>query len=487
MKQANNKLTILLIFSSLILLLLLQAFWLRRAYRDEMFGLQREARILFRNTLFEMNDSLMQKSIESLDSLPSNSTTIIKGPRDARTRYFSTRRGRVDTFAVMGKEGEFSRMNFRDSSANVQVYVYSGKGRDTIKNYLRPLMSRIGRGHGPQSFSIRLSGDSLKTADVEKQFHTVLTGSGVSIPYGAIHVQRVFPVPTPDFRAEHDHVIFTPSGGFRLEFDNMQWAILKNISPQILFSLFLTLLTSGSFIILYRSIRTQQILMELKNDFISNITHELRTPVTTVGVAIEALKNFKGLDNPKLTSEYLDIAQNELNRLTILTDKILKTAIFENQGVAFVPEVVELDKIVDQVLASMKLVFEKQGAEVSFQKEGDHFTIRGGSVHLTSVIYNLLDNALKYSHDHPIISIRLKENSSNLSLIVEDNGVGIPDEFRKKVFEKFFRVPTGDIHNIKGHGLGLSYVQSVVKAHAGTIEVESEVGKGTTFTIVLNK
>jgi two-component system phosphate regulon sensor histidine kinase PhoR len=484
MRQPNNKVTIALIISSLILLLLLQAFWLQRAYRDEMFGLQREARILFRNTLFEMNDSLMEKNIQSLDSLPPDNVSTFQAHADTRMHYYSNRHA-PDSFTVVQKPGESSRMSFRDSSASVQVYVYSGKGRDTIKNYLRPLMSRIGRGRGPQSYSIRLRGDSLKTADVEKQFYAALTSSGISIPPRAIHVHRIFPTQMPDFRSER--VIFTPSGGFRLDFENLRWTIIKNISPQILFSLFLTLLTSASFIILYRSIRTQQRLMELKNDFISNITHELKTPVTTVGVAIEALKNFKGLDNPKLTSEYLDIAQNELNRLTILTDKILKTAIFENQGVAFVPEVVEVDKLVDQVLASMKLVFEKQNAEVQFQKEGSQFSLRGGSVHLTSVIYNLLDNALKYSREKPSISIHLKETSDNLTLIVTDNGVGIPNEYKKKVFEKFFRVPTGDIHNIKGHGLGLSYVQSVVKAHGGTIGVESEVGKGSTFRIVLPK
>ncbi len=484
MRQPNNKVTIVLIISSLILLLLLQVFWLQRAYRDEMFGLQREARILFRNTLFEMNDSLMQKNIESLDSLPADNITAIRvAPQGSRMRYYSNHHSLPDSLAAHGKAGEFSRMTLRDSSANVQILVYSGKGRDTIKNYLRPLMSRIGRGRGPQSFSIRLSGDSLKTADVEKQFLAALAGSGVDMPPAAIHIHRVVPMQGPDFRAEH--VIFTPSGGFRLEFDQLRWTIIKNISPQILFSVFLTLLTSASFVILYRSIRTQQRLMELKNDFISNITHELKTPVTTVGVAIEALKNFKGLDNPKLTNEYLDIAQNELNRLSILTDKILKTAIFENQGVTFVPEVVQLDQLIDQVLASMKLVFEKQGAVVTFRKTGSSFNLRGGSVHLTSVIYNLLDNALKYSPEKPVINIQLTDGSNKLTLIVQDCGMGIPSTYNKKIFEKFFRVPTGDIHNIKGHGLGLSYVESVIKAHGGTIEVESEVGKGSSFRIVL--
>lgn len=267
----------------------------------------------------------------------------------------------------------------------------------------------------------------------------------------------------------------------------MRNVTIKKITPQILFSVFLTVLTTAAFVIMYRSIRAQQRLMELKNDFISNITHELKTPITTVGVAIEALKSFQRIDNPKLTNDYLDIAQNELNRLSILTDKILKTSIFENKGIEYQPEPIEMDKLIEQVLASMKLVFEKQGAKVTFEKEGNDFSLMGGSVHLTSVIYNLLDNALKYSLITPEIMIYLKGEPSEIILSVKDNGIGIAAEYRKKVFEKFFRVPTGDVHNIKGYGLGLSYVESVVKSHKGVIEVQSEPGKGSNFIIVFPK
>jgi two-component system phosphate regulon sensor histidine kinase PhoR len=189
-----------------------------------------------------------------------------------------------------------------------------------------------------------------------------------------------------------------------------------------------------------------------------------------------------------LTEEYLEIAQNELNRLNILTDKILKTSSFENKGVEYNAEPVELDKLVEQVLGSMKLVFEKQHAKVSFTKEGTEFHLMGSTVHLTSVVYNLLDNALKYSREIPEIEVRLLAtapiNSRLQSKIME---LEFRQSIKKKVFEKFFRVPTGDVHNIKGYGLGLSYVESVVKSHKGTIEVVSEQGTGSSFVITLPK
>jgi two-component system, OmpR family, phosphate regulon sensor histidine kinase PhoR len=127
----------------------------------------------------------------------------------------------------------------------------------------------------------------------------------------------------------------------------------------------------------------------------------------------------------------------------------------------------------------MKLIFEKQKAGVNLKIEGKDFNLLGGSTHLTSVIYNLLDNALKYSPVNPEINISLQENKEMIILRIQDNGIGIASEYKTKVFEKFFRVPTGDVHNIKGYGLGLSYVDSVIRSHNGTIEVESEPGKGS--------
>jgi signal transduction histidine kinase len=263
--------------------------------------------------------------------------------------------------------------------------------------------------------------------------------------------------------------------------------ILKEIAPQILFSLLLTAITIIAFFVLYKNLRAQQRLMEIKNDFISNVTHELKTPVATVSVALEALKNFHGLDNPARTKEYLEIAQSELNRLTLMTDKILKAGAFENREIAIEKKPVDLRALTQQVIDSLKLLFEKNKAQVSFEATGSSFEMEGEASHLTNLIYNLLDNALKYSLNEPTIKVLLQENVDHITLTVQDNGLGIPSEYKTKIFEKFFRVPTGDVHNIKGYGLGLSYVSSVVKAHGGEVNVESEPGKGSNFTLTLPK
>lgn len=233
----------------------------------------------------------------------------------------------------------------------------------------------------------------------------------------------------------------------------------------------------------------QQRLVLLKNDFVSNVTHELKTPVATASVAIEALRNFHILDNPSRTREYLEIAQQELSRLTLLTDNILKAAIFENNGIHIREEKLDLKAVTGEVLSSMKLVFESKNTHVTFRTDGVDFMMEGGKAHIVNMIYNLLDNALKYSPSDPEIDILLKDGtlrqSGGLQFIIRDRGIGIDAEFHKKIFEKFFRVPSGDVHNTKGHGLGLNYVASVVKSHGGTIRLESHPGKGSCFTIYL--
>ncbi|MES2371000.1 MAG: HAMP domain-containing sensor histidine kinase [Bacteroidota bacterium] len=272
---------------------------------------------------------------------------------------------------------------------------------------------------------------------------------------------------------------------YQAVFENPTGFLLKKISLPILFSLFLIAFTSVTFLFLYRNLVAQRKLAEMKNDFISNITHELKTPLATVSVAVEALRNFGGIQNPERTKEYLDISASELQRLSLLVDKVLKLSLFENRELELKKEIIDLRQLTEEVLNTMKLQFDTHKAKVEFDVEGNYFTILADRLHITSVIFNLLDNALKYSNANPEINIRLQHHTDTIVLQVEDKGIGIAPDFRSKIFDKFFRVPTGNHHNIKGYGLGLSYVSHVVKRHNGTISVESEPGKGSTFTVKL--
>ncbi|MET0393013.1 MAG: HAMP domain-containing sensor histidine kinase, partial [Chitinophagaceae bacterium] len=278
---------------------------------------------------------------------------------------------------------------------------------------------------------------------------------------------------------------FTQPATFGFSLENTLSYMFGKLKLPVLFSLLLVGLTIASFVLLYRNMLRQKRLADLKNEFISNITHELKTPIATVGVAIEALKNFNAMHDPARTREYLDISQNELQRLNLLVDKVLKLSVFEKKAIELKKEMFDFRQLTEEIMNSMRLQFEKYRAQVSLHTEGGQFAIEADKLHITSVVYNLLDNALKYSPENPVIDVWLRSHPQHLELSVQDKGLGIPAEYRQKVFDKFFRVPTGDRHNIKGYGLGLSYVAAVVRHHKGTIAVESESGKGSTFTITL--
>ncbi|HEX7902921.1 MAG TPA: HAMP domain-containing sensor histidine kinase [Chitinophagaceae bacterium] len=254
----------------------------------------------------------------------------------------------------------------------------------------------------------------------------------------------------------------------------------------ILFSLLLVGITIASFVLLYRNMMKQKRLADLKNEFISNITHELKTPIATVGVAIEALKSFNAIHDPKRTQEYLDISQNELQRLNLLVDKVLKLSMFEKKEIDLKYETLNLKDVVDEVITSMRLQIEKYRAVVSVNTEGDCF-LQGDRLHLLSVVFNLLDNSLKYGKENSTIHINLEEKENTVQLTIADNGIGIPSAYKDKVFEKFFRIPHGDTHNAKGYGLGLSYTAHVIKKHRGTIAIENREAEGATFVITLPK
>ncbi|MEN9298560.1 MAG: hypothetical protein RLZZ429_873, partial [Bacteroidota bacterium] len=279
---------------------------------------------------------------------------------------------------------------------------------------------------------------------------------------------------------------YTTPYAYQAKFENTNAYVFGKMQMQIGGSLLVLLLVAGSFIVLYRNLLAQQRLAEIKNDFISNITHELKTPIATVGVAIEALRNFNAIQSPEKTKEYLDISAAELQRLSLLVDKVLKLSMFEKQQIELNKEPFDLKELMEETLKIMKLQFDKQKAKVSFTTSDHSFMLEADKLHITSVIYNLLDNALKYSKNNALIDVSLDMADHNQVLLrVSDNGMGIAPEYQGKIFDKFFRVPTGDKHNIKGYGLGLSYVAEVVKSHKGSIVVDSEPGKGSTFIVRL--
>ena len=332
--------------------------------------------------------------------------------------------------------------------------------------------------------------DSLRVKEIDSACRIAFDKDRMNVPISILrdtNVNRRDRMPPEEMRVPNKITIgFAHPVTYELRLGNTFGYLIKKLASPILFSLFLVGVTVVSFLLLYRNLQRQRKLTQIKNEFISNITHELKTPIATVGVAIEALRNFNAINDPQRTQEYLDISQNELQRLSLLVDKVLKLSMFEKKEIELKYELLDLKGVVDEVVSSMRLQIEKHHAIVSTTVEGDTH-LQGDRLHLLSVVFNLLDNALKYGNDNIAIKFDLKEKGNEVELSVADNGIGISPEYKDKVFEKFFRVPLGNTHNTKGYGLGLSYVSHVIQRHKGKIEVESQSGLGSKFIITLPK
>lgn len=274
-------------------------------------------------------------------------------------------------------------------------------------------------------------------------------------------------------------------------FTNGNGIIVSNISPYLLmkmwpqacFVLILLSLTAAAFLITYRSLEAQIRLSHMKDDFISNMSHELKTPIATVKVALEALSNFNAIDDRKMSREYLGMAAAEMDRLELLATHVLNTSSLESGNLYLQRESYDLKQLVDEVLQIMQIRLIQHDARVSFDVTGHNFLIPVDKLHTQGVLVNLIDNSLKYGISPVCIHIDLAEHNGAVQLRISDNGPGIPEEYREKVFEKFFRVPTGNRHNTKGYGLGLSYAAQVMRQHNGTINVNNMAGGGCMFTL----
>lgn len=262
--------------------------------------------------------------------------------------------------------------------------------------------------------------------------------------------------------------------------------ILRKMIPQIVFSLVLFTCITLAFWLVYKNLATEKRLMGLKNDFIQNISHELKTPIATVSVALEALRDFEAIHDPLRTEEYLQISQNELQRLSLLVNKVLAIAQLESTEPPLDKTVFDLRELITEVSTSLQLPLEKTRAQLSIETTGTDFSLLADRFHLSGLLFNLLDNAIKYSLPAPPhICIQLSAEPEGLQLSVADQGPGIAEEHRNRIFEKFYRIPSGEVHNVKGHGLGLSYAARVAQQHQGSIRVEPGQPQGAVFRVWL--
>lgn len=229
----------------------------------------------------------------------------------------------------------------------------------------------------------------------------------------------------------------------------------------------------------------QKRLSEVKTDFINNMTHELKTPISTIAISSEMLLRDDVKNDEERRNQYATIIRHENDRLKNQVERVLQVATLSPEALKVQREPIDMHEVIQEALAALEVHLEDREGKIGRQLQAKEVWVNGDRVHLTNLVHNLLDNAMKYTDKTPKISITTRNKANWIELVVADNGIGIDSRHIKMIFDKFFRVPTGNVHDVKGFGLGLFYVKTVVEAHGGQVSVKSERGKGSQFTVRL--
>ena len=261
--------------------------------------------------------------------------------------------------------------------------------------------------------------------------------------------------------------------------------ILSKISWMIIASIIFTAIIIAAFTLTIRTVFNQKKIAEVKNDFINNMTHELKTPISTISLSSELLMRLDKDSDFEKVNKYAGIIFKENKRLENQVERVLNVAKLDKDQVVLNKELFDVHELLEEVKENFELHHLEKGGNITLVLAATQYEIQADPVHITNVIYNLLDNACKYCETSPQIEIKTKNDRGGISIEIVDNGIGIKRENLKSIFEKFYRVPTGNLHDVKGFGLGLYYVKLIVDAHNGKIEVKSNFGKGTQFTLFI--
>ncbi len=272
---------------------------------------------------------------------------------------------------------------------------------------------------------------------------------------------------------------------FGVHFPNNQ-QIWDGMALPIIFSglLFLAILF---FAYAISVILRQKRLSEMQKDFINNMTHEFKTPISTINISSDVLLRTPAIQQDKRLQQYASIIKDQNNRLNKQVEKVLQFARIEKRDFALILEDINLNELLQNVAYSVQLRVDESNGIFNFSIPKEELWVQADRLHLTNILHNLLDNAIKYSQDALIIGLSAKQENNKVAICISDKGIGISPEFQKKVFKKFFRVPTGNIHNVKGFGLGLFYVRNICRKHGWKLNLDSVEGEGTQITILISR
>lgn len=499
MKLKNYNYILLFITITILATISLQIYWNIKNYAENERRLINDVQVAFDNSIehyyaedaknnvmsFISNDSLKDPNfIENTfkDTAFTNNIPRRKHSIEKRTKAFATAFSINDSLTKKSSDNTNSiRLKVKKTRANqiTSVQVIRGKRAADSLSKIENFTNKI---------IVSMFQDSLELEKIAKAFDKEILRKSIAVDYEIQQIRKdsIFQKINPSKNTSlplstfGNSSILPQNQQLKLLFSNPVILVLKRSLVEIILSLLLSLSIISCLLYLLRTINRQKKVDEIKNDLISNITHEFKTPITTVATAIEGLRNFNDVNDAAKTKRYLDISSDQLKKLEIMVERLLETASIDTDKLVLQKENVNLIPLLKNLAEKHKMICPSK--TISFKSEMEQLIISADVFHLENAVSNLVDNAVKYGGD--TISINLSYNKNQIEIKVEDNGIGIEKSQREKIFDKFYRIPKGNIHDVKGFGIGLFYSKKIIEKHDGKLELI--VNNWTIFKITLS-
>ena len=344
--------------------------------------------------------------------------------------------------------------------------------------------------------SLRAIQERISVDELNNYIKRALLNFGIKTPYNFAIYSNGIPtdIKSENFKSEAKNIYSVPifkdnenhsQYNLLLEFPQKEKFLFSSLIKLVLLSLLFTTVIVVTYLSAINQLLTQKQISEIKTDFINNMTHEFKTPIATINLALDAIKNPKVYDDKEKVNRYLQMIKDENKRMHAQVENVLRISKLEKKELNIDKQSINANEIIEDAVEHISLLLEDKNGEIQTEFHAKRTNILANDVHLTNVLVNILDNAIKYSIQAPKIVLSTENIKDYLFIKIKDNGIGMSKTAQKKVFDKFYREHTGDVHNVKGHGLGLAYVKQVIEDHGGSITVDSEKHKGSIFTIKL--
>jgi len=421
------------------------------------------------------NDLFTEDPQVCVRTLPSGRTTLMTTKKQKEPTTFNDFYANLDTV-------ESIKTSFKENFDKVE------KKAEVMQDVFNALVT------GERKIDKRINGRMLDSL-LKKEIHN----QGIDIPFEyGVHSKDNNGILFASLPGSPDRLLASPfkvslfpndlncEGNYLMvNFPGQKQYIFQKLSVVFLSSAVLIMVIISCFYAAISTILKQKKLSEIKNDFISNMTHEFKTPIATISLACEVLQEAAVTDDPVKRTRYLNVIHDENKRLGLQVEKVLQSAMLDKGNLRLKLSPVDIHEIIDQALQNIGVQIEQREGKIQLELDAEKTVVEADEMHLTNIVHNLLDNANKYSPEEPHISIRTRSAREGVYLTVTDKGIGMTKDAVQRIFERFYRVPTGNVHNVKGFGLGLSYVKTILEMHQGHIRVESQPNKGSSFEIYL--